>query len=466
MQQFHADGSAFARAMVRLTLVGAWCLGVSELALAADYKISAQTAKYECSARNPGDTLTIPSGSRGPLTITGCKGTSTNPIIIRNDPDGNGPAIVQRTGGSGGGFVLACNNCVDVEIDGSYKWRGAPSGKTYGIKVTMTGGQGPSAFLRMGGHSRNFTIRNVEVDGAWPRLASNGSGIRVNDHTVLRSKNPGLWREDILIEDNFVHDVKSEGMYIGPNYQDGDIPLRDIEIRYNVVEDTGWDGINAKSMWDGNNSIHHNVVRRAGKNGESSKSSQYSGIKNTSGTVKIYNNWIETTGQHGIVSWTQEGPKSSEGKGPFIAHVWNNVIVDAGGLWRSFMAKSYGISVGAQDGCEKPAPNIYHNTIVDPHHGAISVTSNTGAGLIRDNIAAGSGGNPVIVAPGSVKLLNNRVGPVSQMEFVDPSRRKYRLKISSPARNEGSSDFPAVDFDDVKRPRDGAPDQGAYEGSD
>ena len=70
------------------------------------------------------------------------------------------------------GFVFNCNNCVGVEIDGSYKWQGAPSGKTYGIKLTMTGGGGPSAFLRIAGLSRFVTIRNVEIDGAWPRLAS------------------------------------------------------------------------------------------------------------------------------------------------------------------------------------------------------------------------------------------------------------------------------------------------------
>ena len=60
-----------------------------------------------------------------------------------------------------------------------------------------------------------------------------------------------------------------EGMYIGPNYPDGDLPLRNVEIRYNRVEDTGCEGISTKSMWAGNNSIHHNVVRRAGTNGKS-----------------------------------------------------------------------------------------------------------------------------------------------------------------------------------------------------
>ena len=466
MPQSHADGSAVARHVVELALFGAIFFGASQIALAADHKISTQAAKFDCSSVRAGETVTLQSGNRGPLAIGNCNGTSSNPIIIRNDPDGNGPTVLRRTSGPSGGFILNCNNCVGVEIDGSYKWNGAPSGKSYGIKLTITGGAAPSAFLRMGGLSRFVTIRNVEIDGGWPQVPGIGSGIRINDEAIKRSKYPSIWREGILIEDNYIHDISLEGMYVGPNYKVGGLPLRNIEIRYNRVEDTGFEGINTKSMWAGNNSIHHNEVRRAGKNATSPKdSSQYSGITSLSGTVKIYNNWIETTGQHGISVWTQDGPKTSEGRGPFAAQIWNNVIVDAGGLWRPFMAKSFGIRVGAQDGCEEPMPNVYSNTIVDSRQSAISLNGNVGAGLLRDNIIAGAGSNPVIIAPGFVKLINNHVGSISQLAFVDAGRGNFRLKVNSPARNEGSSDFPPTDFDDVKRPKDGAPDQGAYEGS-
>ena len=136
-------------------------------------------------------------------------------------------------------------------------------------------------------------------------------------------------------------------------------------------------------------SITMSFVAPARTASKASNSSQYSGIKNNAGTVKIYNNWVEATGQHGIQVWTQEGPKESEGKGPFEAHIWNNVVVDAGKLWRSFMGSSYGISVGAQAGCEKPVPFIYNNTIVNSRQSAINVSGNVGAGFVRDNIVAG-----------------------------------------------------------------------------
>lgn len=454
MRLFGSNGQIIGRFLAGLACAAALSLGASETARAADHRISPQKATFECAAIKPGDTLTIPSGARGPLRIRNCKGTQQNPIIVRNDPGGPGPAILRRTSGSGG-FIFNCNSCVGVRIDGSYKWRGAPAGKTYGIQVTIAGGGAPTVYFKIDGLSRFVTIRNVEVDGQWPARARSGIGIDVNEHSTSRSRNPGTWLEGILIEDNYVHNIATSGMYIGPNYNQGDFPLRDIEIRNNRVENTGTNGILTKSMWAGDNRIHHNTVRSSGNE---------TGITVLSGTARIYNNWIEKTGQHGIKAYTHGGPRLSEGKGPFEAHIWNNVIVDAGRIGRTLSA-SFGITVGAQNGLEKPIPFIYNNTIVNPLRRGINVTSNVGAGYVRDNIVAGSGGNPVIKVPGIVKLINNRVGPISQMGFVDPARKNYRLNIRSPARNQGSNVFPDTDFDNVPRPKEGSADQGAFEGN-
>lgn len=439
-------------------------LGAIGSVLAADYKISASVASFDCSSVKPGDTVTLASGNRGPLNIRNCAGTATNKIKIRNDATGAEPTVIRRTAGAEGGFILNCASCIGVAIDGSYKWRGAPTGKTYGIKVTVTGGAGPSVFLRFGGLSSFITIRNVEIDGAWPKIVTNGSGIRINDLKIDRSMFPGMWREGILVENNYVHNTALEGMYLGNNYNDGDLPLRNVEIRNNIVTDTGFEGINTKSMWEGKNSIHHNQVRRVGMNSaKPNKHAEFSGIKNNAGTVKIYNNWVETTGQHGIQSWTQAGPMESEGRGPFEAHIWNNVIVDAGGANLPFMGNSYGISIGAQDGCEKPVPFVYDNTIINSRQSAINIARNVNAGFVRDNLVAGTGGNPVIAVPGIVELINNRVGTVTQMAFVDPLEGNFRLTTKSPARNQGSDVFPTTDFDNKTRPKEGAADQGAFE---
>ena len=446
-----------------LSVVG---LGASQVALAADNKVPSGTFYVDCSSLKPGDMLTLASGTRGPLAVKNCNGTASNPIIIRNDPNGSGPTVISRSSGSAGGFIVNCFHCVGVKMDGSYKWRGAPSGKTYGIKITMTGGQSPSVFLRFGGLSRFVTIRNVEIDGAWPARANHGVGIQVNDLAVKRSQYPTMWREGILVDDNFIHHVAGEGMYIGHSYQTGGLPVRNIEIRSNRLEDIGYEAIQVKSAWEGNNSIHHNQIRRAGKNtAKAYKDSQYSGITNLSGKMKIYNNWIETTGKHGIQAYTQAGPKVSEGRGPFEVQIFNNVIVDAGGLWKSFMMRSNGINVGAQDGCEQPIPTIYSNTIVNSRQGGINVDNNIDNGVVHDNIVAGTGSNPAIFTSRSVEQINNRVGSVSQMEFVDSAHKNFRLRIGSPARNEATNNYPSKDFAEVTRPKEGAADQGAFEGN-
>jgi hypothetical protein len=153
------------------------------------------------------------------------------------------------------------------------------------------------------------------------------------------------------------------------------------------------------------------------------------------------------------------------GKEPFEAHIWNNVIVDAGGLSRPFMSNSFGISVGAQAGCEKPIPYVYNNTIVDSRQSGIRLTDNFGAGFVRDNIVAGESGNPGIIAPRFVELIKNRIGGVSQMEFADPTGLNFRLGVTSPASKQGSDVFPPTDFNDEVRPKDGAPDVSALEGT-
>jgi Right handed beta helix region len=463
MQSLHFETAAIRSIVVKVTIAVGFFLCPVATVLAANHVLASQTGSFDCGSVKPGDTVTLQSGERGPLKIRNCNATADNPIRIRNDSNGSGPTTIRRSSGSAGGFILSCENCVGVEIDGSYKWRGAPTGKTYGIKVTMTGGDAPSAFVKIRGLSRFVTIRNIEIDGAWPRLADNGIGLSVNDHSVNRSEHPGFWREGILIEHNYIHDVEGEGMYVGPNYRAGEVPLRDVEIRHNLVEDIGWEGINTKSMLAGNNSIHHNVLRRIGKNDSNPDSaSQFSAINNNTGTVKIYSNWVEATGAHGIKLGSGDGPLESDEFGPFVVHVWNNVIVDSGSLWRSFMGDSHGINVSSKEGVEKPVAYIYYNTIVNPRNSGISVASNAGAGSVRDNIIAGASDKP-ISAPEFIRLSNNRTGTVSEMLFIDAGRKNFRLRPESPARNQGSNEYPDTDFDDVSRAPDGVVSQGAFE---
>jgi hypothetical protein len=443
-----------------LVVVGVACmtpLMMVSNADAADHVVPASTPKFDCSKVGPGDTVTLPSGVRGNLTIENCTGASGKPIVIRNDSRGTSPTQIRRSSGSGGGFVLYCFNCIWTTIDGSSKWVGAPAGKTYGIKVSMTGGGSPTALVKIGGVSRFVTIRNVEVDGGWPSVATDGIGISINDQVATTSKYPNLWREGILIEDNYVHNTEGEGMYIGPNWGTGGLPLRNIEIANNRVETTGWDGIQLKSAISGTNIIHHNTVKRAGAKKDSSAGAHY-GISLYEGNGLIYSNWVEKSGESGISHYIHYMPSSYPAQ---KAEIYNNVVVDPG---QTGPNAGHGIVSTRSAGKAKVLPNIYNNTVIRAKDDGIRVGGDAAVGgFVRDNIVAESR-RLNIRAPSNVSQINNRVGSVSQMGFVNASSMNFKLAPASSARNAGSStSSPYDDYAGVKRPQENARDQGAYE---
>ena len=453
-QRSETANSVFRPVLVKVILAGTLSAGAVQLAHAADHAIEPQTASFNCSAVKPGDTVTLSGGTRGPLKITNCDGTVGNPIVFRNDPRAAGPTVIRRTSGGTGGFVLHCVDCVGVVFDGSVKWAGAPAGRTYGIKITMAAGGSPSAFLKLAGLSRFVTIRNVEIDGTWPGVGQNGIGISVNDHSKKSADHPGVWYEGIVIERNYVHNVQGEGLYIGPNWYTGGLPLRNIEIRENVIEDTGWDGIQLKSAIGGTNLIHHNVVRRVGRE---SDNGQLLGISVLDGTGHIYNNWVERSGDAGIQHFIGNLPRSY---GDQLGEVYNNVVINSGQVGST---PGHGIASNGRDGLAPTVARIYNNTIVGATDFGIYVGSDATGGFVRDNIVADAGEKPIVV-PATVSQENNRVGSASQMAFVDPSGLDFHLRPDSPARDAGSSNnFPKTDFDDTPRPQDGQVDQGAFE---
>lgn len=425
-------------------------------ALAAEHVVSAGASSFDCSRVQPGDVVTLGSGVRGSLVIRNCSGAESRPIRIQNDPDGSGPTVIQRSSGGSGGFVFNCVDCVHVEIDGSAKWRGAPAGKTYGIKITMSAGGSPSAFLNIGGVSRFLAIRGVEIDGRWPAVSQNGIGIMVNDHSIKLSQHPNLWREQIVIEENFVHHVEGEGLYVGSNWHENpDLPLRNITIRNNLIEDTGWDGINLKSAIAGDNRIHNNVLRRVGS-GHDNAEGQHHGITILDGRGRIYSNWIEDAGQTGILHFLMKLPTSY---GEQTSEIFNNVIVRSGRLRPD---SSYAISSANRNGAPIPAPRIYNNTIVSARGVGIHVGSRASDGVVCNNIVADAA-RSALALPKQVSESDNLVGPISEMGFIDAGQVNFRLESDSPARDAAGPDYPDTDFRGIERPQDNAPDQGAFE---
>ena len=133
--------------------------------------------------------------------------------------------------------------------------------------------------------------------------------------------------DDISIHHNYIHHITGEGMYIGHTGADGGqsgnpllpVRMRNVEISYNKVDQTGWDGIQLANATTGNK-IHHNTVTNFGTSnvygqqagillGGNSQADIYNntvkygtgnGIQNFGfGLNKIYNNTLEKVGRNG-----------------------------------------------------------------------------------------------------------------------------------------------------------------------
>jgi hypothetical protein len=249
----------------------------------------------------PGDTVFIPAGTYDLLDLGNIRGTAAKPIIIMNK----------------GGLVtlnqVRLNNKMEYfKILGN----GAP-GITYGIKVNNTTKQ--IAFAAA-------MVSDMEI--AYVEVSKGAIGMIIKKNPVANDPStqyPNYLIKNIKIHHNYIHDIDTEGMYIGSTSPSGTadgIPIRlqNVEVYNNTVMRTGWDGIQM-SCAIGTNSIHDNVIKDFGL---LNASSQQTGIaigggatgdiyNNTIsngtgwginamgyGTMRIYNNLVENVGANGI----------------------------------------------------------------------------------------------------------------------------------------------------------------------
>lgn len=421
------------------TLTALFVLVAASMADAATHSVPASVTTVGPSYDGgvaPGDVLVLASGTRGRLVLEELAGQAASPIVVRIASGATEPTTID---GAGGTWGLEVDHCEHVVIDGT-----ATGGLYYGIVVTSSV-DGHHTYVKLRNRSRFITLRRVEVAGT--SAGAPGIGISFNDHTILRADYPGFWVEGHRVLDCYVHDTTTEGMYLGPNNETDEEPyLRDIEIAYNRVENTGWDCINPKSWVDGDNAIHHNRLRHCGYLG-STDGEQASGIALKAFHGEVYNNWIEDTAGRGIVSY---GLGAIGYDNPnWNARIYNNVLVDIGGF-------------AAFEGIKVFTPvEIFNNSIIRPTAEAVYGAS-AASGLVHDNIFAAAPGDAVRL--GGLNERDNWEGSVAEAGFVDPSAMDFHLTETSPARNAVTeAGFASFDYDDVPRPQESAADYGAYE---
>lgn len=446
---------------------------------------------------DPGDILQIDGGVRGPLKIRNCAGTPAAPIIIRNDITDNEPTTVRRSTGSTGGAIFECENCNGIEIDGTGKYSGADSGllgydettqtrRGYntttkdlnpltqaGIIVTRTAtANRPSQYFRLSGTScmSNATtagyckIKGIAVDGVDHAdvATEGGSGIcfSMNDDNVLRSANPGTWRENVTVENNLAlmcGASNGEGIYFGPN-QDAaapNIPLRNITIRRNVLDTIARDGINTKSVLAGSNTIEYNFIADAGEGGAPTQN--YGLNLNGQAAHHVRGNVIRDPGGHCLqITWQDLANIDVDGESRVFL-VENEMYSDCGGNPGS---SGYGVTVNHHPDADLMGLTIRSNTVATTVGAAVECSPNLVGEIITNNLFVGIGGATLSNCGGGT---NNRTGAVADQNFVNAGAKNFELTSTSPARNSGTDSSPDTDYEGGARPQESVDDQGADE---
>lgn len=381
----------------------------------------------------PGSVLCFPAGTRDNIKISNLNGTSTNPIIIKNNggvtritglkylTGGIGlynSSYIRITGTGvsnqcGSEFVETAQQC-GIDIVGTYQGISTPNGDVQNIEID------------------HVSVRNTDKS----RDFAAGIGIHPNNGVTLTGIN---------LHHNYILDTKTEGFYVGsdPNKT---IPnngiLRNVTVSYNLVKDTGFDGINVKQA--SNISVHHNKVINTGLiNGQVDHVPE-GGIQMVNSDGEIYNNLVIDSKDTGINMGRRESTLGTiVGKGN--STYYNNVVV---------RSTQQGI------GSAENAPKIYNNTVISNN---IGIDATGSSAQIFDNIVVNS--LTTQIRKGSTGTsVNNYVGTTASVSFANPSLDNYHLTSSSSvALDKGGNTFPPFDYDDNQRPSGSQSDLGAYE---
>ncbi len=319
-----------------------------------------------------GDTLQFQGGVRDYIGLKGFKGDPGNPIIITNL---NSDVIINTTIGYG----ISIRGCQYLKVTGT----GVP-GSNYGFKID--GVNGTLFGLDIGNLSSDIEIDHVSIKNT----KASGIVAKTDPDCTGYASRETFTQYNTIIHDCYVGYTVNEGMYIGstkysiglacgtstiyPSLLDG------VQIYNNIVEYTGWDGIQVSSA-SNNCNVYNNIVRFDSQAGQDS---QMSGIILGNGTkANVYNNYI------------------ADGKGDGIdylglgdARIFNNIIVNAGLTYNpgNQGLPKHGMFISNQSIEANKSYFIFNNNIINSKSDGIRFASNLNVGnLISNNVIINPG---------------------------------------------------------------------------
>lgn len=407
----------------------------------------------------PGDTVCLQAGNWDYIQLKNFHGTAEEPIVFIN----SGGTVIISTDHY---FGIKIGNCSHIIFSGT-----GDAQAPFGFRILkVTGGAG----MGIDDYTTDVEISHVEISntllgGVYAKTDPTCDDLgATRDNFVMRN---------FSFHNNYIHDVADEGLYIGNSHYAGltltscdttvyPHALKGVFIYDNLVENTGWDGIQVSSA-DSNCQIHDNIVNF---DSQAEQPDQMSGILIGGGSVcKTYNNKIINGKGDGIDVF---------GMGNF--DIFNNLIVNAGLHYLPDQPEvmKHGIYLGRVLTTPNATLGIYNNTIVSPKSFGIILSNNDLETVyVKNNLIvqpgkyADEGENAFInsnnMDPARVNKSHNYTNSeITQAHFLNPTAGNYDLQPSSPAVDYGT-DLTAegVTFDILNRSRPFHElfDAGAYE---
>jgi hypothetical protein len=395
----------------------------------------------------PGDVICLQPGTRSVLRFSNIIGTADKPVIIKNC---GGVANVENGDR---------NYSIWVSTSRYFKISGTgDASKQYGIRCKTT--KAGSNALVVSDLSSDVEIENVEIAGA----GFSGIMAKTDPRCDLTANRGRFTMYNVVVHDNYVHDVGGEGMYIGNSFYNGwngntlclgvllyPHDVVGCKVYKNIIKRTGAEAIQVGAATSGCE-IYSNDVELFGQ--DPFANYQNNGIQIGLGTGGLlYNNKIRKGPGNGILV---------QGKGD--NKVYNNIVIDAG---------SNGIYCDDATllGILGPGFSFVNNTIINPGEDGFKIAA--------ERLSMNHFINNIVIRPGSGKYVN-KVHPtvklqelnnfysnnIADAKFVNAASYDYHLLTASPAFNKGTSTSSygvTFDFDKKARPAGGVFDIGAFE---
>jgi hypothetical protein len=408
----------------------------------------------------PGDTIAITGGKYYQLLIRNITGSKSNPIIIIN---------------RGTQVCVSENTVYGVKLGGCNYLKFTGKGNNsdyYGIIIRdivtslSTGGIG----LSIDDLSTSIEIENVEIKN----VTYVGIMAKTDPSCLFSSQYGSFVMRDLFIHDTYIHKIGHEGMYVGSSkFKDGYVIncngvnstvyphlLKNLKIYKNIVDSTGWDGIQIGCADSAK--VYNNKVSR---DSQADSLNQMSGILIGGGSQNIdcYSNKI-VNGHGDAVEILGQGK----------IKVYNNLIVNPGQGISLPNQYKHGVFINTGASTNPGWVYVLNNTIITPKTYGIYFINNIDQSRASNNIIIVNNSyvNALVYVQNnyldnSYNLTKNTVNESLNL-FNDPTHDDYSLTFFSEAKDKGVdlSSY-GVTFDILDNPRpypaSGNYDKGAYE---